>query len=145
VGKLPEIKTIKINKMTKQMKQNNTIWLFLFIVLFLAGCMSKQEKNEIKFKNLLIECDKQLEFMNDSYNSFGFNPSKAYKVSTEEYDFSIYPSGRMITIKILEFVEDEEYEKLIQILETYYKDNNVVKKIFRNQGGTVNIDCRRGY
>ena len=131
--------------MTKQMKQNNTIWLFLFIVLFLAGCMSKQEKNEIKFKNLLIECDKQLEFMNDSYNSFGFNPSKAYKVSTEEYDFSIYPSGRMITIKILEFVEDEEYEKLIQILETYYKDNNVVKKIFRNQGGTVNIDCRRGY
>ena len=131
--------------MTKQMKQNNTIWLFLFIALFLAGCMSEQEKNEIKFKNLLIECDKQLEFMNDSYNSFGFNPSKAYKVSTEEYDFSIYPSGRMITIKILEFVEDEEYEKLIQILETYYKDNNVVKKIFRNQGGTVNIDCRRGY
>src|SRR5690554_8037833 len=98
--------------MTKQMKQNNTIWLFLFIVLFLAGCMSKQEKNEIKFKNLLIECDKQLEFMNDSYNSFGFNPSKAYKVSTEEYDFSIYPSGRMITIKILEFVERSEERRV---------------------------------
>lgn len=131
--------------MAKQITQNKTNWFFFFIVLFLIGCMSEQEKNEIKYDNLLFECDKQLEIMKDPYNSFGFNPSKAYKVSTEEYDFSLYPSGRMITIKILEFVEDEEYEKLIQILETYYKDNNVVKKIFRNQGGTVNIDCRRGY
>ena len=50
--------------------------------------------------------------------------------------------GRLIIVKIEEYVPDEKYESLRKSLEKRYKRDSRVNKVYINQGGTVVIDCR---
>ena len=50
--------------------------------------------------------------------------------------------GRLIIVKIEEYVPDDKYEALRKDLERHYKKDSRVNRVYINQGGTVVIDCR---
>lgn len=62
---------------------------------------------------------------------------------TEEDKYTIIPIGKLIIIKINDYVSNEEYEKLKIKIERRYKNNKTVKNVFINGHGTITIDCRR--
>lgn len=56
--------------------------------------------------------------------------------------YSVTPIGRLINVKIEEYVPDSEYEKLRKSLEKHYKGDRRVNDVYICQAGTVMVDCR---
>lgn len=74
------------------------------------------------------------------YQSYGFR-GEDVKYTKEGY-YKVTPMGRLIIVKIETFVEDEVYDKLKEDLESHFKRDNRVNKVYVNQAGTVVVDCR---
>jgi hypothetical protein len=52
------------------------------------------------------------------------------------------PVGRLINVKILKVVTDDVYKDLEEDLKSHYKDDKRVNDVYRNNVGTIMIDCR---
>jgi hypothetical protein len=111
--------------------------LFLFCIsfsfLFTSCDKSKQE--------LYQKTDTFVESLQTTYESYGLNGLK-HAVTTSDDLYTIMPIGRLINVKIKNYVTDEEYEKLKKNLEKHYKNDSRVNDVYICGGGTVMIDCR---
>jgi len=105
------------------------------LALAATGCSpSKSDLYEIT--------DSFVESLNTTYASYGItNFENNMRVTPDGY-YQVFPVGRLINVKILEVVEDEDYEDLKEDLQSHYKGNSHVRDVYINQGGTVMIDCR---
>lgn len=105
-------------------------------MLFIAiGCSpSKKELFEITDEFVLS--------LDSAYRSYGAFGGLEYQKTTSDGLYTVFPMGRLINVKIEEYVESDVYEKLRKRLERHYKNDNRVNKIYINQGGTIMIDCR---
>ena len=81
---------------------------------------------------------KSLETTYDSYGLFG--PVKHKKTS---HNYVAGPIGRLIIVNYTDYADHINYEKLEMVLKRHYKHNRTVREVFRNEGGTITIDCRR--
>lgn len=72
----------------------------------------------------------------------GYNIWQVNSKITEDKKYIIIPIGKLIIVKINNYVENEEYEKLKIKIERRYKNNKIVKNVFINGHGTITIDCR---
>lgn len=104
----------------------------LCIVLF-ASCSSRS--------NLYEHTDYFVKQLSTTYQSYGLQ-GLSEKRTTRDSKYSVTPMGRLIIVKIEDYVSDDKYESLRKDLERHYKKDNRVNRVYINQAGTVVIDCR---
>ena len=91
--------------------------------------------------NLYEQTDYFVDQLSTTYQSYGLRgPSE--KRTTKDGKYSATPMGRLIIVKIEEYVSDDKYKSLRKDLERHYKNDHRVNRVYINQGGTVVIDCR---
>ena len=104
----------------------------LCLTLF-ASCSSRS--------NLYEHTDYFVDQLTTTYQSYGLQ-GLSKKRTTKDSRYSVTPMGRLIIVKIEDYVPDKEYEALQKDLERHYKKDYRVNRVYINQGGTVVIDCR---
>lgn len=77
-----------------------------------------------------------------NYYSYGAIGGMEYKKTTQDNRYQILPIGRLINVKILEEAPFSEYEKLRDKLESHYRNDSRVNRVYICNAGTVMIDCR---
>lgn len=108
--------------------------LLLFISLF--SC------NEIKYNELYKITDYFVEQLDSRYESYGVFGGIDDTKYTEDKEYKVFPMGRLINVRIERYADDDEYESLRKALESHYSKDSRVNRVYRNQAGTIMIDCR---
>ncbi len=115
------------------MKKSILLCISALCMVLFASCSSRS--------NLYEQTDYFVDQLSTTYQSYGLQ-GLSEKKTTKDSKYSITPMGRLIIVKIEDYVPDKEYESLCKDLERHYKKDNRVNRVYINQGGTVVIDCR---
>ena len=113
---------------------------FIFVVLLLTTIISGC--NSIKYSELFTITDEFVEKLNTTYQSYGILGGMDYTKYTKDKEYKVFPVGRLINVRIERFADDDEYENLRKALESHYSGDSRVNQVYRNQAGTIMIDCR---
>lgn len=106
----------------------------------LAAC-SKTPSVPSVYNKLFVVTDTFVDFLSESsYNSYDAFGKK--QKETSDGVFLVTPMGRMIVVKIQK-PSQADYDSTLKYLEQRYSKKYYVKDIFKNNGGTITIDCRR--
>ncbi len=114
----------------KSMK--NLLAALLFMLL--AACNNHS--------NLYDITDNFVQSLQTTYDSYGLIGGTDEIQLTEDGKYQIFPTGRLINVKIMKVASDEEYEELLEDLQSHYKNNPNVNDVYRCKAGTLMIDCR---
>lgn len=109
--------------------------LLIFIAL-LISCNSKSKRE------LFTITDTFIESLSTTYESYGLLGGLDEVVLTTDGQYQVFPTGRLIIVKIMHVATDKEYDKLMKDLKRRYKNNKAVNDVYRNQAGTLVVDCR---
>lgn len=110
--------------------------LVIFIsLIFITGCSPSK-------KELYEKTDAFVQSLETTYESYGAFGGLEYAVTTSDGVYQITPIGRLINVKILKAVSDDEYEELREDLENHYDRDVRVNDVYVSNAGTVMIDCR---
>jgi hypothetical protein len=107
---------------------------FLVVALIISCSPSKKELYDIT--------DTFIESLQTTYDSYGVLGGKEHIKTTSDGQYQVLPVGRLINVKILKVVTDDVYKDLEEDLKSHYKDDKRVNNVYRNNGGTIMIDCR---
>lgn len=111
--------------------------IFSFIVILsLFSC------NKIKYGELYEITDEFVEKLQTTYQSYGVFGGMDDTQYTKDNEYKVFPIGRLINVRIERYADDNEYESLRKALESHYSGDLRVKQVYRNQAGTIMIDCR---
>lgn len=113
--------------------------------IFNVGCTDMVNKVESvinKNAELYEITDKFVESLDTKYESYGMLGGKEHETKTKDGLYKVMPIGRLINVRIEEYVDAEEYEKLKASLKSHYKDDPRVNDVYICQAGTIMIDCR---
>ena len=109
----------------------------LFITLaFICSC------NSIRYHELYDITDEFVEKLQTTYQSYGLLGGMQYTKYTKDKEYKVTPVGRLINVRIERHADDDEYESLRKALESHYSGDRRVNQVYRNQAGTIMIDCR---
>lgn len=61
---------------------------------------------------------------------------------TNNRKYQVFPMGRLINVRIEYYADNNEYESLRKALESHYSGDRRVNQVYRNQAGTIMINCR---
>lgn len=61
---------------------------------------------------------------------------------TSDGEYRIMPLGRLINVRIERSVSDKDYYRLLEDLQSHYKNDSRVNDVYRCKAGTIMIDCR---
>lgn len=109
---------------------------FLFTLLLFYSC------NNIKYHDLYGITDEFVENLQTTYQSYGMLGGMEFTKYTKDGIYKVFPMGRLINVRIERYADDEEYESLRKALESHYSRDSRVNQVYRNQAGTIMIDCR---
>ena len=109
--------------------------IYFLIVAFLVGCSPSK-------KELYGITDSFIESLQTTYDSYGILGGREHIKTTSDGQYQVMPVGRLINVKILKVVNDDVYKDLEEDLKSHYKDDKRVNDVYRNNGGTIMIDCR---
>lgn len=83
-----------------------------------------------------------MESLQTTYDSYGILGGKEHIKTTSDGQYKVMPVGRLINVKILKVVTYYVYKDLEEDLKSHYKDDKRVNDVYRNNAGTIMIDCR---
>lgn len=109
---------------------------YLFLLVFVCSC------NSFKYGELYKITDEFVENLNTTYQSYGLIGGIDDAKYTKDAEFKVTPVGRLIIVRIEHYADDKEYESLQKALESHYSGDSRVNRVYRNQGGTIVVDCR---
>lgn len=109
--------------------------IYFLIITFLVSCSPSK-------KELYGLTDSFIESLQTTYDSYGILGGKEHIKTTSDGQYQVMPVGRLINVKILKVVTDDVYKDLEEDLKNHYKDDKRVNDVYRNNGGTIMIDCR---
>ncbi len=112
-------------------------FLYLVICVIIASLFASCSR----YSDLYEQTDYFVEQLSSTYQSYGLQGLSEKRI-TKDGKYSATPMGRLIIVKIEEYVPDDKYEVLRKDLERHYKKDSRVNRVYINQGGTVVIDCR---
>lgn len=118
------------------------IMVIVCLMTMVVGVASCDQINEVKHKELFEITDNVVNSLYGTYTSYGILGGVEYTKYTKDMEYKVFPIGRLVNVRIERYATDEEYEKLRKDLETHYKNNYKVNKVYRCQAGTIMIDCR---
>ena len=107
--------------------------LFFMLTIGIVSCSKHTELFE-KTDFFVKELNSNIQ----TYGLQGFDDTQY----TKDGMYKITPVGRLINVRIEKAVDESEYEKLRGELESHYKGDARVNRVYINQGGTIMIDCR---
>ncbi len=93
-------------------------------------------------KELYSMTDSFVESLQTSYKSYGILGGNEHIKTTSDGKYQVMPVGRLINVKILKVVNDDVYKELEDDLKSHYKGDKRVHDVYKNNGGTIMIDCR---
>jgi hypothetical protein len=109
--------------------------IYITLITFLASCSpSKKELFELT--------DSFVESLQTTYDSYGILGGTDHMKTTTDGQYQVMPVGRLVNVKILKVVNDEVYKDLEEDLKSHYKNDKRVNDVYRNNAGTIMIDCR---
>lgn len=109
------------------------ILILCISVLVLSSCAGDRD--------LYKQTDYFVDQLTTVYSSYGLS-GLSEKRFTEDGRYGVFPTGRLINVRIEDYASHDDYEKLRKKLERHYKNNPHVNKVYICQGGTIMIDCR---
>lgn len=110
---------------------------FCFLILIsLLSC------NGFKYGELFDITDEFVEKLQTTYQSYGMFGGIDDTKYTKDKEYKVFPMGRLINVRIEHYADDDEYESLRKALESHYSGDKRVNQVYRNQAGTIMIDCR---
>jgi hypothetical protein len=109
--------------------------IYFLIVAFLVSCSPSK-------KELYGITDSFIESLQTTYDSYGILGGEEHIKTTSDGEYQVIPVGRLINVKILKVVTDDVYKDLEEDLKSHYKDDKRVNDVYRNNVGTIMIDCR---
>ena len=112
--------------------------LFICMVVLTSLCSC----NSIKYGELFEITDEFVEKLQTTYQSYGMLGGMDHTQYTKDKEYKVFPMGRLINVRIEHYADDDEYESLRKALESHYSDDSRVNQVYRNQAGTIMIDCR---
>ena len=98
--------------------------------------------NNIKYGELYAITDEFVEKLQTTYQSYGMLGGMDHTKYTKDREYKVFPMGRLINVRIERYADDDEYESLRKALESHYSGDTRVNRVYRNQAGTIMIDCR---
>ena len=107
-----------------------------FIIIVFYSC------NNIKYHELYSITDEFVENLQTTYQSYGIYGGLEDTKYTKDGEYKVFPMGRLINVRIEHYADDKEYERLRKALESHYSGDPRVNDVYRNQAGTLIIDCR---
>lgn len=110
-------------------------FIYFLVVAFLVSCSPSK-------KELYGITDSFIESLQTTYDSYGILGGKEHIKTTSDGQYQVMPVGRLINVKISKVVTDDVYKDLEEDLKSHYKDDKRVNDVYRNNGGTIMIDCR---
>ncbi len=115
------------------MKKN---FIILLLLVFFCSC------NNFKYRELYEITDEFVEKLQTTYESYGLLGGMNHTKYTKDREYKVFPMGRLINVRIERYADDDEYESLRKAIESHYSGDSRVHKVYRNQAGTLMIDCR---
>ena len=112
------------------------ILFLLSLLVILISCYS------IKYGELYSITDEFVDELQTTYESYGLIGGMDHIKYTNDKDFKVTPIGRLVIVRIEHNADDKEYNELQKALESHYSSDSRVNRVYRNQGGTIVIDCR---
>ena len=112
------------------------ILLVLPLTILLFSC------NNIKYGELYSITDEFVEELQTSYESYGLIGGMDHTKFTKDKEYKVTPIGRLIIVRIEHYADNDEYEDLQKALDSHYSGDSRVNRVYRNQGGTIVVDCR---
>lgn len=112
------------------------IFIFIMALVLLCSC------SNIKYGELFEITDEFVEKLQTTYQSYGMLGGMEYTKYTKDKEYKVFPMGRLINVRIEHYADDDEYESLRKALESHYSGDRRVNQVYRNQAGTIMIDCR---
>lgn len=112
--------------------------LFVCLLIFLSLCSC----NDIKYREIYGITDEFVEKLQTTYQSYGILGGMDHTKYTKDKEYKVFPMGRLINVRIERYADDAEYESLRKALESHYSGDRRVNQVYRNQAGTIMIDCR---
>ena len=112
--------------------------LFICFVILISLCSC----NSIKYGELFEITDEFVEKLQTTYQSYGMMGGMEFTKYTKDKEYKVFPMGRLINVRIEHYADDDEYESLRKALESHYIGDSRVNQVYRNQAGTIMIDCR---
>ena len=112
------------------------VLIVLIVIITFCSC------NRIKYGELYEITDEFVENLQTSYESYGLLGGMDHTRYTKDKEYKVFPVGRLINVRIEHYADDDEYESLRKALESHYSDDSRVNQVYRNQAGTIMIDCR---
>ncbi|MGL2965888.1 hypothetical protein [Flavobacterium sp. XGLA_31] len=109
------------------------IILLIICLIAIIGCTPGKSE-------LFKETDSFVESLQTTYDSYGLLGGSEFAKTTTDSLYAITPIGRLINVKILKVVGNEEYEELRQVLENHYDGDTRVNKVYICEAGTIMID-----
>ena len=116
--------------------------LLFSIISCLIVLISLNSCNNIKYRELYSITDDFVENLQTTYQSYGVFGGIDMTRYTKDNEYKVFPMGRLINIRIEHYADDDEYESLRKALESHYSGDSRVNRVYRNQAGTIMIDCR---
>jgi hypothetical protein len=110
-------------------------FFYLLFLVFLTGCSPSK-------KELYTITDSFVESLQTTYDSYGIFSGDEHKKVTSDGQYQVMPVGRLINVKILKVVSDDDYIELKEDLIIHYENDKRVNDVYINNGGTIMIDCR---
>lgn len=118
---------------------------FIILATSLVSCESNMGKLESIFNpysNLYEITDEKVESLATTYDHYGLFDALMEEKYTEDKMYKVLPMGRLINVRIEDYVSPDKYEALKKRLQKHYKNNPNVKDVYICEAGTVVIDCR---
>ncbi len=109
------------------------------LLLVLGTCLFTACDNKKELYKQVDYFVEQLDTYYEHYDMFGKHRTK---VVCGDRVYSVTPMGRLINVKIEDYVPDSDYEKLCKALEKHYKGDRRVNEVYICQAGTIMVDCR---
>ena len=113
----------------------------LLLSIFFVACNPEKFFIDPEKEELYRICDKFIDSLSTHYNSYGFYRSLDNIKVTKKGEYQIFPTERLINIKINRQVDKDTYESLRKDIERRYKKDSRVTDVYICKGGTIMIDC----
>lgn len=112
--------------------------VFICVVVSMTLCSC----TNMKYGELFGTTDDFVEKLQSTYQSYGMLGGMEHTKYTKDKEYKVFPMGRLINVRIERYADDDEYESLRKALESHYSGDSRVNQVYRNQAGTIMIDCR---
>ena len=128
--------------MDKRLLQLTNILLLVLMTTIVTSCSRDDDESDAlaPYSALFAKTDYFIDMLDTVYEHYDALGKKA--ADSSDGRFTVTPMGRMIIVK-KKSSTSMTYSEIENALKAHYKNNSKVNDVYKNNGGTITIDCRK--